>query len=400
VYLDTSATVKSLGINQPSFGAGSFLELGFYSAAAQTLNITGSLAVGSSSNMTLYFGSICNAGASSQSSGVIELFSGATFSVTGNFTSNNLLTSGGGGSEVNISGLFVNSGIYAAYGDLDQINVGSFYNPGLFLAGNGAPNGTVLTIDIGSSGHFVNSGTMRVASPFSPGATLNINADVDNSSPTASISTGGMYSVNGNTLNVNGTLTNGGTFALYNIGDVANVFSLVNTGSVFVAQGAALNLSNPLTQMRIDNDGAVQINGTLALGTGNAGGSGYYQFANGTLGEHIDASQFGVIIVGPSELVSLNGTLDIQLATGFSPAVGSQYDIISFTPGDLSGTFSSVLNSVFNSGTEKWMVIYNNSGGLVELWAEPIVVPTPEPASLLLVTGGIWGTIRLSTRRK
>ena len=68
-------------------------------------------------------------------------------------------------------------------------------------------------------------------------------------------------------------------------------------------------------------------------------------------------------------MVSLDGTLEILLAQGFDPAVGTTYKFLLFTPGDLSGMFASIQSDVFNDGTEKWLVIYDNANGYVELAA-------------------------------
>ena len=62
------------------------------------------------------------------------------------------------------------------------------------------------------------------------------------------------------------------------------------------------------------------------------GGQGYIQLANGTLGEMISMTSFGVINVNGSAL--LDGTLDILLQGGFNPSVGSTYKFLNFTSGD------------------------------------------------------------------
>jgi hypothetical protein len=85
----------------------------------------------------------------------------------------------------------------------------------------------------------------------------------------------------------------------------------------------------------------------------------------------------------------LDGTLDILLQGGFNPSVGATYKFLNFTPGELSGIFAYIENDIFNGGTEKWGIDYDNADGFVELIAEPNQVP--EPATLLVLIPGLLG---------
>ena len=116
-------------------------------------------------------------------------------------------------------------------------------------------------------------------------------------------------------------------------------------------------------------------------------GTGYIQLPNGTLGEMISSTNFGVIDV--TGLASLDGTLDILLQGRFKPAVGSMYPFVLFSPGQLNGVFANVQNDIFNNGTGIWLVDYDNANGFVEITAEAHA--TPEPATLLLLIPGLLG---------
>jgi len=71
--------------------------------------------------------------------------------------------------------------------------------------------------------------------------------------------------------------------------------------------------------------------------------------------------------------------------------VGSTFKFLNFTPGGLSGVFANIQGGIFNGGTEKWFVDYENGGGYVELIAERNGGPVPEPATLLVLIPGLLG---------
>jgi len=158
------------------------------------------------------------------------------------------------------------------------------------------------------------------------------------------------------TVNIGGTLTNlGGQINVVGPQAVLNAGSIVNGGMLSLPEGSKVNVAN-----------------------------GFYQLAAGTLGEAIGASGFSILVTADGQ-VMLAGTLDIMLDPGFNPTIGSTYQFLLFQPGELSGTFAFIQNQYFNHGTEGWRVIYDNQDGFVALEA----VPSPEPASLLLLASGL-----------
>jgi len=89
----------------------------------------------------------------------------------------------------------------------------------------------------------------------------------------------------------------------------------------------------------------------------------------------------------------LAGTLDIMLKQGFNPIVGTEFTILTSSPGLLSGTFANIVNDCFNNQTECWGVTYDRADGLLELTAQPNGGPPPvsEPATLLVLIPGLLG---------
>ena len=87
------------------------------------------------------------------------------------------------------------------------------------------------------------------------------------------------------------------------------------------------------------------------------------------------ATAFGQVNVAGS--ASLDGTLDILLQSGYNPAVGTSFTFLLLNPGQLSGTYATILNDIFNGGTEKWLVNYNDAGGFVSLTAASNNSPVP-----------------------
>ena len=109
------------------------------------------------------------------------------------------------------------------------------------------------------------------------------------------------------------------------------------------------------------------------------------------------AFAFGQIDVAGSAV--LDGTLDIMLLPGYNPTVGTSFTFLLTNPGQLSGVYASILNQIFNGGTEKWVVTYNYSSGYAQLTATTNNNPTPEPGTFLMLGSGLIGAAYGARRR-
>ena len=291
--------------------------------------------------------------------GYTEVNTGATLQINGDVNNSGSLLTGdlpfAGGNTLTITGTLTNH-VEAEF----------------FLIGPG---------DRATLGGLTNSGTVYVDS----GSTLQINGDAGNSGILGTCHFVGC--AGNNTVTVTGLLTNeaSGQVILNGRGDVLQALAgLGNNGVINVNNGSSID--PPF----LNNLGMINIDGMSRLVVGTPtpmGGQGYIQLANGTLGEMISSTGFGVINVKGSAL--LDGTLAILLQGGYNPAVGSMYKFLLANPGQVNGAFASILNGVFNSGTEKWLVTYDNAEGFVELTAEANNVP--EPATLLVLIPGLLG---------
>jgi len=182
-----------------------------------------------------------------------------------------------------------------------------------------------------------------------------------------------VLGLNGNTLDKVGD----GTVAINNVlassGGTVNCLVGTCTGSGTISgdlnNDATVSPGNSPGVMAIEGDYTQGDNGTLLI-----------ELAGTGAGTDYDRLQVG-------GEVSLDGTLEISLIDGFQPAPGDTFDILDFA--SLTGDFDEV-NLPSLGGSLAW----DDSALLVH----GSIAVVPEPATLLMVLGGLLGLATLSTR--
>ncbi|MGA2739325.1 MAG: hypothetical protein ABSG65_18030 [Bryobacteraceae bacterium] len=271
-----------------------------------------------------------------------SLGSGRSFTTAGNFTNNGLLSLAAGdtfdvnGNLTNLTGTTLAGGAYYVGGTLEfngadivtnsanitlssttaKIVNQSAANALLGFNTNTAAGSFTLSGNASLSttgGSFTNAGTVTVSS----GSTFTIGGSSYN------------YTQTGGTTNVNGTLAGAGTGAL----DL-NGGNLYGTGTLDygVVDTATITPGTSAT-----STGELQVNGTYAQNSGGA--------LDVTIGGTTAGAKFDQLNV--SGAATLNGTLNITLASGYTPAVGNTFDILNAS--SIGGDFSTINGLAINS---------------------------------------------------
>ncbi len=364
---------------------GDLNNLGVISTGQQTggptmLNVTGTLTNNSGANMTLYASGNATANIGTlMNNGYINVSYGQTLNLT---NQPHGITDVVAGSEFQLNGTF-QAGSNSGFVNLQNLE-------GRLVLWNAQTTNVTPgngTLTVASPGYLELDGISR------QGTTLQVNGDVNN--------LGWIKGNGGGSVIVTGTLNNPGRLegfgnGIPDLNRLEALTALTNTGRITLDYDASL--STPM----LLNAGSISVDNQSGIVVGPVGGTpgvGYSQLAGGTLSEFITSNNiYGQMsIAGPA---SLNGTLQIALASGFNPAVGTIYKFLSFQPGELTGTFSSIENDYFNQGTEQWILDYDNVDGYLELIAQSASGgTTPEPGSLALFGSGVLGIAGLLRRK-
>ncbi|HVM60277.1 MAG TPA: autotransporter-associated beta strand repeat-containing protein [Verrucomicrobiae bacterium] len=263
--------------------------------------------------------------------------------------------------------LIVNNG-----GTFDLNNTSANING---LSGNGS------VTKVGSGGRILTVGNNNANGSFS--GTFNQNAGTLSLNKVGtgtqvlggSMNNSGSITVNGGMLLFDGTQTVG----ISNIFTVFSGATLGGTGSVLLAGSATtLLVNNGGTLAPGDSVGLFKINGGQGLVL--ASNANYAVDLNGlTFGSQYDSTLVG------SGLVNLsNSVLDVNL--GFTPAVGSQFDILTNATGAaIEGTFAGLPEgSTFLDNSTDFEITYLGGTG-----NDVVLTVIPEPSSLVLAASGL-----------
>jgi hypothetical protein len=286
------------------------------------------------------------------------LGSGRSFTTAGNFTNYGILSVAAGdtfevnGNLTNFSGTTLTAGVYYDSGTLQFNGANIVTNSANItlasstakIANQSAANALLGFTTNTASGAFTLSGN----------ANLSTTGGSFTNAGTVTVSTGSTFTVGGSSYNytqtagtttVNGTLAgaaaasldlNGGN--LYGTGTLD--YGVVDTATVTPGGSAT-------------STGKLQINGTYAQ---NSGGALDVTIGGTTAGTTFDQ-------LNTSGTASLNGTLNIKLASGYTPAVGNTFDILNAS--SISGTFSTVNGLAINSSEH--FTVTEVSGDEIEL---------------------------------
>jgi hypothetical protein len=309
--------------------------------------------------------------------GSFTLGSKRSFTTAGNFTNNGSLKIGSGdtfdvnGNLTNFSGTTLTGGSYNVSGTL-QFN-------GADIVTNAATitlaSSTAKIVNQSAANALLGFNTNRAAGSFtlSGNASLSTTGGSFTNAGTFTVSTGSTFTVGGTSYNftqTGGTTTVDGTLQGASTGSLAlNGGNLYGTGTLNysgVVDTATVTPGNSAT-----STGKLQVDGTYTQSSGGA--------LDVTLGGTTAGTQYDQLNV--SGTATLNGTLNVTLASGYKPTAGTQFDILNAS--SISGTFSAI--DVTNSSDTFEAVKVGNE---IELTVETVGGPTSSASLTQAMRGG------------
>ena len=267
--------------------------------------------------------------------GNFALAGGRSFTTTGNFTNNGVLTIGSGskfdvnGNLTNFSGTTLTGGTYNVSGTL-QFNGANIVTNAAKITLTGTSS--KIVDQTGVTDALANFATNAAAGSFTLASGRNLTTSVAFSNAgTLKVSTGTTFTVapGNNFKQTAGTTTDDGTMAVTGAGKFT-----INGGSLF---GNAGTFSGNLTSSGTFNIGdAINLAGQMAV-TGN-----YVQTSTGVLNADIGGAAAGTKFdqLNVTGAVTLGGTLNLSLINSFVPTIGSTFDIMNFASS--TGTFATI----------------------------------------------------------
>lgn len=244
-----------------------------------------------------------------------------------------------------------------------------------------AINGSTLEVNDNSTFLFqgsveANNGTVRSDGfelEFEPGSSLTL-ANGGRYTSTTATDIGGTVQVNAGAtsrIQVPGTVVFESTSATTLIGNLEldNAATTIESGATFAGGGALQNPNGSTLQLLdgADVDVLIENSGILELGSspGQTTGLDFQQNADGTWDVELGGlglSDFDRMTL--TGAASLDGTLDLSLIGGYTPALGDTLTILSAT-GGIAGAFASILQPA--TMPADLMFDVNNLGSILQL---------------------------------
>ena len=273
--------------------------------------------------------------------GELDLDNGAVVAVNGDLVDDGSIfvdfNGNEGGSHLTVAGALTNSG---------RLQVG---------------NGALSADDSLRATGLANSGNLTLFGSTTAQANLDIDGNATNAANLTvgagaelEVSAGHAYAQSAGTTRVDGTLD----------------------ASTVTVTGGTLEGSGTITG-NLDNAATVQAGDSIIAPAALTVSGNYVQHAGAVFTEVVTGTgvgQHGVLQVGGS--VDLQGgTLQIGVPGGFSLAAGQSFTVMTFAPGSLTGTFSTIADGIFSgsvnsvniAGGLTLDVVYDNAGGRIDL---------------------------------